>query len=374
MLASGRYRSRFRNGCASKLNPPIEKSNMHKKFKARGEQEKKPGTTLDPENLSERALNWLPEGKRAAVCFSIDDVHPGMESNGGKADPAGNRDILRHLRWLLDRHPQLRATLFTTADWRELSPLPTRRLLAQIPYLRERFFLTEILPVGTLRLSNHPEFVQFLKQLPQVEIGLHGLHHVQRGPHIPAEFQKFSATKCKRVLQEMIAIFDEAELEFTLAMNPPGWEMTENLAQAMIEVGIKSVSSARDIRTSISRTAITNMSGLKGVSLIYPECIYAGQLLHITTNFQATSTVDRALEIIENGGLLAIKAHAVKTILGYTALDGLNELYRNYLDLIFTRLENMYGDSLWWTSIGELTDRCMIRNYRQNVAKAGTRS
>jgi hypothetical protein len=374
MLASGRYRSRFRNGCASKLNPPIEKSNMHKKFKARVEQEKEPGTTLDPESLSGRALSWLPEGKRAAVCFSIDDVDPGMESNGDQAGPAVNRDSLRHLRWLLDRHSQLRATLFTTADWRELSPLPTKRLLALIPYLRERFFLTEILPAGSLRLSNHPEFVQFLKQLPQVEIGLNGLHHVQRGPHIPVEFQKFSASECERVLQEMIAIFEEADLEFVLAMNPPGWEMTESLAQAMIAVGIKAVSSARDLRTPISSTATTNMSGLKGVSLIYPERINAGQLLHITTNFQATSTVDRALEILEHGGLLAIKAHAVKTILGYTALDGLDEPYRNYLDLIFTRLENMYGDSLWWTSIGELTDRCMIGNHQQNVAKAGTRS
>ena len=335
---------------------------------------KNPGKTLHTENLIGPALQWLPEGKRAAVCFSVDDVHPGMERNGGKPDPAVDRDSLGHLRWLLERHPQLCATLFTTADWRELSPLPTRRLLARIPYLRERFFLTEILPAGSLRLSNHPEFVQFLKQLPQIEIGLHGLHHVQRGPRIPVEFQKSSAPECKRDLQEMIAIFEEAELDFAAAMNPPGWEMTESLAQAMIAVGIKSVSSARDIRTTVSRTATTNMSGLKGVSLIYPERINSGQLLHITTNFQATSTLDRALEIIENGGLLAIKAHAVKTVMGYTALDGLDELYRNYLDLIFTRLESMYGDSLWWTSIGEVTDRCMAGNYQHRIAKAGMRS
>ncbi|MDT5120680.1 MAG: hypothetical protein QOC96_162 [Acidobacteriota bacterium] len=338
------------------------------------EQEIESVAARDSENLRGREFNWLPEGKHAAVCFSIDDVYPGMESNGRKADAAFNRDSLGHLRWLLERHTQLRATLFTTADWREISPLPTRRLLARIPLLRERFFLTEILPVGTMRLGNHPEFVQFLKQLPRVEIGLHGLHHVHRGPRIPVEFQEQGAAQCRRMLQEMIAIFDESGLEYVRSMNPPGWDMTESLARAMIEVGIKSVSSARDIRTPISRAARTNMSGLKGVSLIYPECIYAGQLLHITSNFQATSAVDRALEIIENGGLLAIKAHAVKTILGYTALDGLDELYRNYLDLIFTRLENLYGDSLWWTSMGELTDRYMIGNSNQSVAKAGTRS
>jgi hypothetical protein len=318
------------------------------------EREIESGASSESESLSGRGIKWLPQGKRAAICFSIDDVHPGMESNGRKAGAAFNRDSLGHLRWLLDRHTQLRVTLFTTADWREISPLPTRHLLARIPLLRERFFLTEILPVGTMRLGNHPEFVQFLKQLPRVEIGLHGLHHVQRGMRIPVEFQKQGAAQCRRMLREMIAIFEESGLEYARSMNPPGWEMTESLASAMIEVGIKSVSSARDIRTPISPAAKTNMSGLKGVSLIYPERICEGQLLHVTSNFQATSTVDRALEIIENGGLLAIKAHAIKNTLGHTALDGLDELYRNYLDLLFTRLENLYGDSLWWTSMEEI--------------------
>jgi len=89
--------------------------------------------------------------------------------------------------------------------------------------------------------------------------------------------------------------------------------------ECMIETGIKSVASARDLRTPISSAAIANMSGLKGVSLIYPELICGGQLLHLTSNFQATSPVDRAVAIIKNGGLLAIKAHAMKTVSGHTA-------------------------------------------------------
>jgi hypothetical protein len=330
-------------------------------------------TTGNSEILTGGRVDWLPEGKRAALCFSIDDVHPGIGDQEHNSVGELNQGCLGHLRWLLDRHPHLRATLFTTADWREISPIPTRRLLARIPYLRERLYLTPILPIGTMRLSNHPEFVQSLKQLPRVEIGLHGLHHVQRGPCIPIEFQKLSATECTRILQEMIAIFAETGLEYSPAMNPPGWEITESLTNAMIETGIKSVASARDIRTPISRAAITNMSGLKGVSLIYPELICGGQLLHITSNFQATSTVDRAVAIIKNGGLLAIKAHAMKTVSGHTALDGLDELYRNYLDLVFTQLEDMYGDSIWWTSMGEITSRCM-NGSNQIVLKAGTGS
>ncbi|MDT4966439.1 MAG: hypothetical protein QOJ64_1176 [Acidobacteriota bacterium] len=323
------------------------------------------------ENRSDGTFDWLPEGKRAAVCFSIDDLYPGIEGNTHNASAATIRDGLGHLLWLLERHPLLRATLFTTADWREISPLPTRRFLARIPYLRERFFLTDILPIGTMRLSNHPEFVQLLRQLPRVEIGLHGLHHVHRGLDIPVEFQKQGAAECRRILREMIAIFDECGLEYARVMNPPGWRLTESLANAMIDVGIGCVSSARDIRTPVARAAMANMSGLKGVSLIYPESICDGRLLHITSNFQATCAVDRALEVLDRGGLLAIKAHAIKTIGGYTALDGLDEPYRNYLDLIFTTIEDKYGDSLWWTSMGELTDRYTKDNNNESASKAG---
>src|SRR5206468_3686930 len=120
---------------------------------------------------------WLPRGKRAAVCFSIDDVHPGKKTDYYEAGGDLDRGQLGHLSWLLERHPQLRATLFTTADWREISPVPTRKLLAQIPYLRDYFYLAKILRAGAMRLSRHTEFVQYLKQLPRVEIALHGLNH-----------------------------------------------------------------------------------------------------------------------------------------------------------------------------------------------------
>jgi hypothetical protein len=323
-------------------------------------------------NMYGRVPGWLPAGKRGAICFSIDDVHPGLNERKSGGDL--KHECLEHLRWLLDKHTQLRATLFTTADWLEMSPLPTRRLLARIPYLRDRFFLAEIHPTGTMRLSNHPGFVQFLKQLPRVDIGLHGLHHVQRGRNIPVEFQKQGAKQCKRALREMLAIFDEAGLKYTPVMAPPGWVMTEHLASAMIEVGIKAVASARDIRTPIDTASTTNMSGLKGVSLIYPESICRGRLLHVTSNFQATSTVDRALEIIEHGGLLSIKAHAAKHHYGHTALDGMDELYRNYLDMVFTRLDERYGDSLWWTSMGEIADRCLEGREDNRAAKAGAGS
>jgi peptidoglycan/xylan/chitin deacetylase (PgdA/CDA1 family) len=303
--------------------------------------------------------DWLPNGKRGAICFSLDDVHPSPEL----FDEAGdlNRHTLGHLRWLLERHEKLRATLFTTADWRQISPFPTRPLLSRTPFLRSRLHLAKILPADTNRLSRHPEFVRQLKALPRVEIGLHGLTHVRRGRDLPVEFDGLNKDECARILRQSMAIFEEAGLEYVSGMTPPGWEFSENLGRAMIEAGLRFVASARDIRTTASPGARTDMSGIKNVSLIYPQLILDGRLLHITSNFQATSPIDRAIEIIESGGLVSIKAHSLKNASGHIALDGLDELYRNYLDLLFARLEMIYGDSLWWTSMGQIADRCRNR-------------
>jgi hypothetical protein len=127
----------------------------------------------------------------------------------------------------------------------------------------------------------------------------------------------------------------------------------------MGQLGLTFVASARDILTPVSAAATTNMSGLKGLSLIYPELTGGGRLVHFASNFQATSPIERALAILDAGGLLAIKGHIIKNAMGLVALDGIDGLYRNYLDLLFGELDRRYGDSLWWTSMGEVAERVM---------------
>jgi hypothetical protein len=302
-------------------------------------------------------ISWLPSNKRGALCFSIDDIHPAKSSDYYEAGGDLDKGALGHVRWLLDRHPNLRVTLFTTADWREISPMPTRKILASFPYVRDSFYLAKRWPKGKMQLDHHPEFVSYLKQLPRTEIALHGLHHCHRGLKIPVEFQEESRSEIREILQQMISIFNKAGIDFVPGICPPGWNATPALLDAMTDTGLSFVASARDIFTPISKEAVTNMSGMKGVSLIFPQFIQNDKLLHISTNFQSTSPIDRAIEIIENGGLLAIKAHIVKSALGHISLDGLDETYRNYLDQLFAVLEDRYGDSLLWTSMGDLTAR-----------------
>ena len=305
-----------------------------------------------------QSREWLPPNKKAALCFTIDDLHPGKSTDAYEAGGDLGRGALRHVEWLLERHPYLHITLFVTADWREVSPFPTRSVLAKLPWLRDHVYLTGVLPRGTMQLGRHPDFIAYLKSLLRTDCALHGLYHVNTGRCTAEEYKGKRRTECERNLRETIAIFTEAELPYSPGMCPPSWGLSDDLAEAMISVGLRFVASARDIRTPITLDAVNSMSGRKGVSILYPERILGDRLLHFSTNFQATSAIERAHQIVELNGLVAIKAHIVKEAFGFIQLDGLDEAYRDHLHRIFIDLEDHYGDDLWWTSMAEITARC----------------
>jgi len=310
----------------------------------------------DPAISFEWVPGWLPTGKRGAVCFSIDDVHPGRAQDHYDGGGDLEKGALGLVQRLLTRHPQLQVTLFTTADWREISPAPSR-LLSLIPRIRERAYLTRILPEGSRALDRHPDFVAYLKSCPRTEIAFHGLHHVHRGRQVHVEFQEESQAECARALSKMIGIFDKADLPRAAGMCPPGWNAPPALLHAMSEQGFEFVASARDILTEPTPKALAMMSGLRSVPLLEPAFWKAGHLVHVPINFQATSSIDRARAILDQGGLLSIKAHIIKNALGFVALDGVDQTYMNYLDLLFLTLKREYGESLWWPSLGELAGR-----------------
>ena len=312
---------------------------------------------------------WLPPGKRAAVCFTIDDVHPGRSSDAYEAGGDLGAGALGHVERLLERHPGLRVTLFTTADWREVSPFVTRAPLAWVPGLRDRVYLTRVLPPGTMRLDRHPEFVAYLKALPRTEIALHGLHHVHTGRRVLVEFQDEDMAACAARLHRAAEIFSGAGLPPARGMTPPGWNAPPGLLQAMDDMGFAYIASARDIATAPAPGAVAAMSGLKGVELFAPQVIGRRGLVHIPANFQATNPMARALEIVNMGGLVSVKGHIIKAAMGHVALDGIDALYCNYLDALFTLLEDRYGDSLWWATMGEIAEQARAA-WRDGTADA----
>jgi hypothetical protein len=313
-------------------------------------QELRDAFIFDQTNLG--PIHWYNTTKSAAVVLSVDDVFPGTSRSAYEAGGDLEKGALGHLLWLLDRHPQLKVTLFVTPDWRQVSPVADH-FWRRMPWLRNQVYLADILPKGTMDVRYHPKFVAFLNAMPRTEIAVHGLHHIHPGGSISVEFQLHDRATCVEMLGEAITIFNQAGFRWTRGLQPPGWNCPLALQLACRDVGIEWITSARDIITPVSEQAKTAMSGLSGVSMIFPERI-APNLLHISTNFQATSPSERAFEIIDAGGVLSIKAHITKHLPGHTHLDGVDRLYMNYLDRLFDDIECRYGDAIDWTSLGQL--------------------
>jgi hypothetical protein len=315
-------------------------------------------------------IQWYCPGKSAAVVMSVDDIFPGTSQSVYEAGGDLEHGALGHLLWLLERHPQLQLTLFVTPDWRRTSPA-AHRVWRHIPWLRDRVYLAKVLPKGTMDIRKYPEFVAFLNAMPRTEIALHGLHHINPGHAVSVEFQHGDRKSCAAMLSEAMRIFEDSGLRHARGLQPPGWICSPALQQACRDVGIEWITSARDILTPVSRDAKTAMSGLNGVSMLFPERI-ASSLLHFTTNFQATSAPERAFDVLDAGGILSIKAHITKDVPGHSHLDGVDRLYMNYLDRLFGDIEQRYGDLIEWTTLGRLATSLSASHATSTVETAAT--
>lgn len=299
-------------------------------------------------------------GASGALCLSIDDVHPGRSVDHYEAGGDLDAGVLGRLAGLLRRHPQLRATLFVTPNWREHNPRPTRLRLARVPWLRDLAYLSAPLPRDSMRLDRHPPFVSYLKRQSGFEIAVHGLTHVRRGRSPITEFERLGTHRAVARLERAREIFARAHLPHAPGFSPPGWEVSSPVLHAISKVGFRWISSGRDITSPIERDAKTAGTGLRGLALIRPERVPGTPLIHIPVNFQHTSSDARAFEILDQGGLVSIKAHAVKDACGHIALDGLDQQYCDRLDRLFCALEERYGQSLWWATMGEIADRMLV--------------
>ena len=296
----------------------------------------------------------FPDQKKAAVVFSLDDCHPARSSDGYEAGGDLERGALGFLENLLTAHSQLKCTLFVTADWREIVPYPTRRLMAHIPFIRNYFYLADRWPEGTMRLDRHPDFLRYLKNLPRVEIASHGLHHVGKGLGVVKEFAFLDERECKGRISTISEIFKQAGLPEPRGFAPPGWAVANSLLPTLEAQGYHYIAAARDLETPISQDAVCVGSGLRGVSLLFPQFLDGTRLVHISSNWSATNSIERAERILDCGGVLSVKAHMIKKLFEYKSLDGLDSSFHQYLDVLFTHLKKKYGDSLWWASMNEV--------------------
>lgn len=300
---------------------------------------------------------WLPAGKHAAVSFSVDDIHPATSVDGYESGGELAAGALGRLAELQRRHRSLKATLCVTPDWRLDSLVPDVGMRRHIPWFNRRVHWTRLRPAGHFRLDRYPSLVAWLNQAVRCEVVLHGLTHSHVGREFAVEFQDETQAQCAAIVQRGLAIFQAANLRFVRGFVPPAWNAPPALIAALDALDFEFLCSSRDLDTPVSAEAKAAKSGLRGVSLIYPQFVGRHKLVHFTSNFQATSSFERARQILDHGGLLHIKAHIFKSGGGRVMLDGLDAQYVNYLDLLFTHITERYGAGLWWATLSEVAQR-----------------
>jgi len=299
---------------------------------------------------------WLPKGKVAAVCFSIDDVHPGTSNDPYEAGGDLVQGALGRMLELQRLHRELKLSLCVTPEWRLKSLVPDTRVWRRIPWLRDRVHWTRLHPPGHFRLDRYPQLVSYLNSLDRCEVVMHGLTHAHHGRDFAVEFQDESVEQCTDVVQRGLKIFADAKINFVRGFVPPAWNAPIALISALARLKFRFLCSARDLKTAVTRDAVTAMSGLSGVSLIYPQYVGDRNLVHLSCNFQATSAVERALAILDLGGVLHIKAHIFKAGGGHVMMDGLDDRYCGYLDRLFVEIKQRFGEALWWPHLSEVAD------------------
>lgn len=300
-----------------------------------------------------------PENKTAALVFSMDDVHPASSSQGYEAGGDLSEGVLGRLHQLLSEHADFHATLFTTADWREKSPYPSlrNRIFNKIPGLGSRLSSLPQWPEGFLRLDRHLEFLSYLKSFLRIETGSHGLTHVGLGKNLMREFVGLSESEIKTRLVKINQIFEKSGLAKPAGFCPPGWGYNEYLLKIIPDFGYSYLACSRDLNTPIKPGAFSRESGLKNVPMLEPAFLPNSQVVHIPSNWSATSDFERAYRILDLGGVLSIKAHAVKKMGTYVSADGLDGAYQNYLNKLFHSLKVRFGASIWWTTMKELANQ-----------------
>ncbi|MBM3946038.1 MAG: hypothetical protein FJ315_01390 [SAR202 cluster bacterium] len=294
-----------------------------------------------------------PGRKLASVVMSFDDLHPGTSEAGYDGGGDLDRGVLGWLSQLLRLHPSLKVVLFTVPAWREKEPAPNP-VLKRVPFLRDAVYLGGAWGESTWRLDRHKAFCDYVQAMPRVELAVHGLHHVVRGRRGINEFSGADQSECRRKILRAEHILTVSGLNWVRGFSPPNWNAPPPLLDALAGLGYEFLASSRDIWTDIAPGVETNGSGLRGVPLLHP-CLLPGRpLVHIPSNWSATSSLERAYRIIDTGGMLAIKGHMVKRTKQYSAVDGLDEQYFSHLHALLSGLESRFGDSLWWATMGEV--------------------
>lgn len=216
-----------------------------------------------------------------SLVISVDDICPNPRY--------GTPENIILLERLAQRHKNLKITLFVVPNMKQNLKLG----FARNPY----------------RLDKHKNWCKWINEKKCFELAIHGYTHSSRHKFLKAaEFNHLNPKKAEDKLFKAESILNKSGLNFVKGFRQPGWIAPSYLINLLERRGYIFIAGSMDVKTPISKNAVCNESGYKGLPLIHPKRV--GRIVHIPSNIGLDRlNLQRAREIVNLNGLVSIKAH-----------------------------------------------------------------
>jgi peptidoglycan/xylan/chitin deacetylase (PgdA/CDA1 family) len=300
-----------------------------------------------------------------AIVIGIDDVHPEPSLDGSDCGGDLDRGALGLLENFLQRYRNVKVTLFVTPCHMFLpQPLGIERLhriarsilgdIADCVFYR--FFIRRFEP-NRYDIEKSKAFSLYLASLVkrrQVEIGIHGCFHFHVIPPYSSEFKHLSEQETRRRIRIAVKKLARARISFVKGFAPPGWGVSRSLLKVLAEEGFIYIAGSADFMSPVHVKAVSKEAGLKGVPLIFPSRVFSN-LINVPRNWTPhRNDLNRALKIIELGGLLGIHMHVENEYHGTYLGNGITVQNIRRLEKLLDAIESIFGGSVDFLTFSEV--------------------
>lgn len=248
---------------------------------------------------------------RVMFNLNFDDLHPETDKHIADAGGEKEKGILRWFFKIKENYPKIKATFFTTPNWKY------KKSYVGLEYYARRILHMKTIQIWEdepFRIDKHKEWCKWLNK-QKFEIAVHGLHHYQSRHPQSAEFENLNYEEAKRRIKEAEELFKKSGLKYVRGFRPPGWGENEYLIGVLKDLGFKFIS-----RHPSHGEEIKDLNGI----------------VNIPQNWDiASGTIKDVENILKSGKPILAKGHIFKNYGRDYNANGLDEKnYRNVIKLL----------------------------------------
>ena len=299
-------------------------------------------------------INKYPFNNDCAFAITIDDLHPESHLNKNQLDFGydKNGDFWRHIEEASKIESNLRYTIFTVANWVDISDFPDGYFWPLRKFYRKR----REYPADTFNISD-PKFkdwTSFLNEMQKkynIEYATHGLiHHNSNLKYATSqEFLAYDTKQTQENLTRMLKLFDKSGLKYSKGFRSPGWGLRQDQIQSLADKKFEYIAGSSNFIDPIDGLNIHG-AGLKNTKIT--DITQIDGLPNFTANAYPNQT-QRIVEIARQNGIIIVHTHIAYTTYGLKYID------KNFAQNISKALQEIKmqtAKKIWFATLQEITN------------------